>query len=500
MQNITGADACTCQHSGQTVAMGQGFWPFVILLFELCVRLGFTVFLLLRRSARPVSTPAWIAVVLALPVFGVVAYLLVGEARLGWRRVDRYRDAARHVSARVSELPVTMAELPETPHQYVQLANLAEAVGQYPARGGNRLELVGDTDVFVQQLVEDIEAAQRLCHLEFYIYLTDHNGQRVARALMAATQRGVRCRLLVDGVGSYRFLKSDLCERMRAAGVKVVEALPANIIRMAVARIDIRNHRKIAVIDGVTAYAGSQNIADAEFAPKRRYAPWVDCMVRMQGPVVRDLHQIFVEDWNLDTDELLVDDLAIEPIVVQDGMTAQIIGTGPTTYNDAMHELLQASIHAAREEIILTTPYFVPDEATQSALRTAARRGVDTTLIVPARNDSRLVAAASRSNYEPLLESGVKIAEFRSGLLHSKTMTVDRDIALVTSANLDRRSFELNFEVSMVVYDSDFASQLRFMQMSYLEQSDGIDRERWRRRSSLKRLSQNAAGMLSPLL
>ena len=480
--------------------MFDGVWTITLLLTELAIRLGFTVFLLLRRNARTATTPAWIALVLALPIIGVLAYLLVGEVRLGRRRVDRYRELVKQVGMRIGELPMRSDIQPETPRDFAQVANLAEAVGQYPARGGNRIELVGDTDLFIQALVEDIDAAMTLCHLEFYIFLTDHNSQRVGRALAQAAQRGVKCRLLVDGVGSYHFLKSSLCEQMRAAGVRVVEALPASLLRLAIARLDIRNHRKIAVIDGTIAYAGSQNIADAEFAPKKRYAPWIDCMVRSQGPVVRDLHQLFIEDWFLDTDELLIDDLAIEPKAVADGMTAQVIGTGPTTYNDAMHELLQAAIHSAREEIVITTPYFVPDEATQSSIRTAARRGVDTTLVVPARNDSRLVAAASRGNYESLLDSGVRITEYRKGLLHSKTMTVDRKIALVTSANLDRRSFELNFEVSMVVYDDDFASQLRFMQVGYMAESDEIDRVRWRRRPWFTRLWQNAAGMLSPVL
>lgn len=480
--------------------MLNGLLPIVLLLAEFGVRLGFIAFLLLKRPFRPTPTSAWIAFTLALPLVGMIAYMLFGDVRLGQRRIRRYRELVEQVAKRVEELPIRKEEQPQSPNDHVQVANLAEAVGQHSPRGSNRIQLIGDTDVFIQSLIDDIDHATTLCHLEFYIYLVDHNGQRVAQALINAAARGVRCRLLVDGVGSYDFLRTSLRDDMIKAGVHVVEALPANILRMAVARIDIRNHRKIAVIDGKIAYAGSQNIADAEFAPKKRYAPWVDCMVRTEGPIVRDLHQLFIEDWYLDTDELLLETLSIQTPLAQDGMTAQVIGTGPTTHIEAMNELLQAAVHAAREEIILTTPYFVPDDAMLSALRTAARRGVEVTLIVPARNDSRLVAAASRGNYEGLLESGVRIAEFRKGLLHAKTVTVDRSLALVTSANLDRRSFELNFEVSLVVYDTDFASQLRFMQMSYLERSAEIDAVQWQRRPWPKRLSQNAAGMLGSLL
>jgi cardiolipin synthase len=176
------------------------------------------------------------------------------------------------------------------------------------------------------------------------------------------------------------------------------------------------------------------------------------------------------------------------------------MATGPNSYNEALRQLNLTAFHTAREELILTTPYFVPDEATAMALRTAARRGVETTMIFPARNDSPFVAAASRSHYEPLLEAGVRIYEYEKGLLHAKTLTLDRSLALITTANLDRRSFELNFEVSMLVFDSDFASELRFLQTSYLSDARPVDLATWQRRPWPAKLWQNAAGTLGPLL
>ena len=269
---------------------------------------------------------------------------------------------------------------------------------------------------------------------------------------------------------------------------------------MALARVDLRNHRKIAIVDGVIGYCGSHNIADAAFAIKPKYAPWVDAMVRMEGPAVQDLQLLFVEDWYLDTNESLEEVLAVSSPASLEGAAVQIMGTGPDCYNEALRQLSQACFHAAREELILTTPYFVPDEATASALETTARRGVDSTLVVPARNDSPVVAAASRSYYEKLLDAGVDIHEYVPGLLHAKTTTIDRRLAMVSTANLDRRSFELNFEVSMVVYDSDFASELRLLQKSYLDRSRPVEQLQWRRRGWPKKLVQNAAGLLSPLL
>jgi cardiolipin synthase len=233
---------------------------------------------------------------------------------------------------------------------------------------------------------------------------------------------------------------------------------------------------------------------------KKRFAPWVDAMVRLQGPVVRDLHEIFVQDWSMEGEEVPSELLALRAPTFPGGATVQVAGTGPNSYNEAMHQMSQATFHVAREELIVTTPYFVPDEATLAAMYTTARRGVEVTLVVPARNDSPLVAAASRSCYEKLLDAGVQVYEFRRGLLHAKTITVDRDFAVVTTANMDRRSFDLNFEVSLLVFDDDFASELRLLQKAYVAGSTLVDADAWGQRPWTAKLVQNTLGLLSPLL
>ncbi len=481
--------------------MQLSIWPIIAVVLEFLVKLGFVIAVLLRKKPRYASTIAWIAVILAIPLLGICAYLLVGEVRLGRRRRFRYQEICQSINQSTAGLlPPNKNSQCEVASDFQHIAVLAEAVGDNQPRAGNKLELIGDTDLFIQSLVEDIDQAQHHCHLLYYIFLTDHSAQRVAKSLMQAVQRGVTCRLMVDGVGSRTFLKSSLRREMEDAGVKIVEALHAHFIRMLFARVDLRNHRKLAVIDGKVGYLGSHNIADAEFAVKSRYAPWVDAGVRIVGPAVRDLQHLFITDWFMDTDESLVELLAIASPPQETGVCAQIMGTGPNSFNEAMRQLIQAAFYLAKEELITTTPYFVPDEATASALFTAAYRGVNANLVVPARNDSPLVAAASRSHYESMLETGLKIYEFQEGLLHAKTVTIDRDLALITTANLDRRSFELNFEVSMVVYDSDFASQLRFMQTNYMSRSRPVKLEEWSRRSLPRRLWQNAAGTLAPIL
>jgi len=478
--------------------MLDGWETAALFLCGIAIQVVLAGLVLLRPPRRQSSALAWIIVIVLVPVLGAAAFLLFGEVRFGSRRRRRHREIVARVRKTVEAhwsdtRPVELSEGRKS------IANLAYHVAETDPHGGNRVALIADAEELVKALAADIDAAEDHCHLLYYIYLDDSSGRQIAEALLRAVERGVTCRVLVDAVGSASFLDSRLKRDLSNGGVRVVTALPTRI-RFTNGRVDLRNHRKITVIDGRIGYTGSHNLAEAAFAPKPKYAPWVDATVRIDGPVVRDLQELFVEDWYMDTDESLEHLLEICPPEHENGITLQVLGTGPSSRNDALIQLIQASFHLAREELILTTPYFVPDEGTRDAMVTAALRGVRTILVVPRRNDSRLVAAASRSYYEPLLEAGVEILEYTKGLLHAKTITVDREAALVSTANLDRRSFELNFEVSLAVYDSDFASQIRFLQRSYMEDSVRIEAAQWAKRSRMRRIAHNAAGMLAPIL
>lgn len=468
-----------------------------VLVLDLLLRLTLGAVILVRSRKAPSVRLAWLAVVLAVPFLGVLAYLAVGEIRLGRRRVRRYRRVVDQVVHLLGpDLRGAPAEVPEGARR---VAALGEKVA-WPPSGGNRLRLFGDTDEAVTEIIGDIDAARSSCHLLFYIYLPDGNGSRVGEALMRAAGRGVTCRLLVDGTGSKDLLRSDLCRLMQSRGVLVTEALPVNPFRRPFARLDLRNHRKIVVIDGEVGWTGSQNLADAEFAIKADYAPWVDVMVRIEGPAVHDLQVLFTVDWLLDHDEPMAGLLTQRPPPLAGGVAVQIVPSGPHVDHQSLRYLMAMAFQRANRELIVTTPYFVPDVAMASALYATARAGVDTSLVVPARNDSPLVAAASRSYYSELLASGVKIYEYRRGLLHAKTFTIDGVGSVVATANLDRRSFELNFEVAMIVYDQQFTHELRRLQIEYIEQSHRVHAEAWDRKGWRRRLVYNAAGLLSPLL
>jgi len=289
---------------------------------------------------------------------------------------------------------------------------------------------------------------------------------------------------------------------MHADGVLLAVALPIGnlLLRPLKGRIDLRNHRKIVVIDNQITYCGSQNCADPEFRVKAKYAPWVDAMIRFEGPIVRQNQYLFTSDWMAETDED-ISGLLREPVLSgQNGFPAQVIGTGPTVRYSAMPEMFETMIYSARSELVISTPYYVPDESMQAALCASARRGVETTIIFPARNDSWVVGAASRSYYADLLAAGVRIFEYEGGLLHTKSLTIDGEVTLIGSANMDRRSFELNFENNIIFYDQSLTADVRQRQESYIACARPVTIEMVESWTWQHRLCNNAIAMFGPVL
>jgi len=283
--------------------------------------------------------------------------------------------------------------------------------------------------------------------------------------------------------------------------VQVVRALPIDnlLLHPIRGRVDLRNHRKIVVIDNAITYCGSQNCADAQLKPK--YSPWVDIFARFTGPIARQNQWLFLQDWMVHVDEDLTE-LPQRPPTEPDhgGILAQVNGTGPTVRASAMPEMFEALLHGARRQLIITTPYYVPTEAMQSAICAAAYRGVEVRFVLPARNDSWVVQSASRSYYHDLLKAGVKLFEYPKGLLHTKSLTLDGEVAMIGSANLDRRSFELNYENNILLQDRDFVSALVARQEAYIADAIPVTLDRVRDWGVARRLWYNAVAMLGPVL
>jgi cardiolipin synthase len=291
---------------------------------------------------------------------------------------------------------------------------------------------------------------------------------------------------------------------MRENGVDVVEALPVGLLRSLFVRVDLRLHRKIVVIDGLVAFTGSLNLVDPQFFKQGKgVGEWVDAMVRVTGPAVKLLELVFVWDWLIETGETLEGQIPANPgdMPASAGQAvAQVLPSGPGYRDGTIHQLLLTAIYSARRQLIMTTPYFVPDEALIGALQSAAQRGVEVTLIVPYHIDSVLVRYASQAYNDDLLRAGVRILRFRGGLLHTKSVVIDGETTLFGTVNLDIRSMRLNFEVTIIVYDAAFGSDVRNLQLSYAKSSEPMDLERWRRRGRAGRFLENAAQLVSPLL
>ncbi|MBK1723034.1 cardiolipin synthase [Thiocystis violacea] len=476
------------------------YYPIVL---HLALQAAVIVRVLVRPHRDPASRIAWVVVIAALPVIGIVAYLLFGEVNIGRNYIARAQAVMQRMP-RVQDAPGSDAPAlqPAVPEQHRHLFEVGRSISGFDPVGGNRARLLADSNATIDAMVADIDAATDHVHLLFYIWLPDNNGCRVVDALVRAVERGVTCRAMADDLGSRSMIRSEHWRRMQDAGVRLARALPIGnpLMRVLRGRIDLRNHRKIVVIDDWITYCGSQNCADPEFRVKPKYAPWVDAMMRFDGPIARQNQLLFGADWMVQTGED-IDALLRRPLPEPEpGLTAQVVGTGPTVRWSAMPELFETLIYAARRELVVTTPYYVPDDSLQSALCASARRGVDTTIVFPARNDSRIVAAASRSYYADLLAAGVKIYEYVGGLLHTKSLTLDGEIALIGSANMDRRSFELNYENNILFVDCALTADLRARQHAYIERSRLVaaaDVEGW---SWRKRLWNNTLAILGPVL
>ncbi|MFT5732666.1 MAG: cardiolipin synthase [Planctomycetota bacterium] len=468
-----------------------------------CMHLLVVARAILRPHRQPASRAAWVVVILSLPIVGIIAYVLLGETNIGRERAEKTRRANDKLPE-VSTAPGWSEPNARhsVPERYDHLFRVGLSVNGFEPIGGNRAKLMADSVAGIDSIVKDIDGALQTVHVLFYIWLADESGRKVVEALKRAASRGVTCRVMADCLGSRAIIASEHWKGMEAAGVRVAVALPIGnpVVRALKGRIDLRNHRKMVVIDNWVAYCGSQNCADPEFLVKKKFAPWVDVLVRFEGPVARQNQHLFASDWMAHVDEdlgyLLREPLPAHP----PGISAMVIGTGPTTRASAMPEVFENLIYSARDSVMISTPYYVPNEAMQEALCASARRGVETTIIFPARNDSFIVGAASRSYYLELLTAGVQIYEYVGGLLHAKTLTLDGEVAMVGSANMDRRSFELNYENNILLCDVTLTAELRQRQGDFLEQSRRVTQgmvEAW---PLAIRFRNNAIAMLGPVM
>jgi cardiolipin synthase len=453
------------------------------------------------KNKYPVSTVAWILAIVLLPYVGGLLFLVFGlnrVQRLAQRKSGK-QEAARTIGRSLSVL-APLAHLPGEGLDPGQdcLRRLATRVAGTHATSGNRIEILSDTNRAMGLMEQAIRSAEQTLHLEFYIWQPDRTGTRLRDLLVEKARAGVTVRFLFDGVGSL-WLGRRFLRPMRDAGIRAASFLPGATLRERWS-INLRSHRKICVVDGRVGFTGGMNVGDEYLGRVRSSGFWRDTHLKLEGPVVPQLQQVFAEDWFYATGEELTDPALFPVPDVLGHACAQVVPSGPTTETNASCALLFAALNEARERIDLATSYFVPPLPLQTALESAALRGVRVRLLLSGRTGYRITHLAGRSFYEPLLAAGVEIFEYERGLHHSKTLAVDGRWALVGSANFDARSLLLNFEAGVAMYDVRLAERLEEVFENDLRHARRIDLDAWRRRPVLEQLGESVCRLFAPVL
>ena len=452
---------------------------------------------------RPSSALAWILLIVALPFVGLLLFALIGSPKLPKRRRDRQRS----MNERIEDRARTVEHVTRThgaPRWLAPIARLNRESGAMPLVDGNTAVLLPHFEGQLAALTEAVDAAERTAHIEFYILALDPTTRPFFDALERAIGRGVSVRVLVDHLGSLKYPGFRRARKeLTRIGADWRLMLPVQPLRGRYQRPDLRNHRKLMVIDGRVGFVGSLNMIDPGYETRgnrRRHLRWRDLMVRVEGPVAQEIEALFDTDWFCETDEI-PGSTALEATADDDDpktLLAQIAPSGPAFDSENNLALFNSLLYAAEHRVSITSPYFVPDESLLGAILTAARRGVAIELFVGEIGDQFFVFHAQHSYYRELLEAGVRIYEYAAPtILHAKHMSVDDHVSVVGSSNMDIRSFQLDLEVMMLVSGRSFTKRLQAVEDEYRSRSKELTAEAWERRSLLHAFVDGVARLTS---
>ena len=479
----------------------------VVAVVDLVLRV--VALVVVPRDRRPSSAMAWLLLIFFVPSLGVIAFLLIGSPKLPRHRREKQASMNRLIEKAAEGAEDVVVDHP-WPAWVEGVTRLNHLLGAMPLLTGNAARVVPDYDDQLRVLAEEIGRAQRYAHVEFYILSFDEATAPVFAAMEDAVRRGVRVRLLLDHIGSWRYpsYKKTKAELDRI-GVQWELMLPVQPLKGRYQRPDLRNHRKLVVVDGERAVIGSLNLIDRTYgkraSPRSRRMLWQDVLVVLEGPVVAEVDALFVTDWYSETDELIDErdpdgeappgSLDREPV---GDLHCQVVPSGPGFQGQNNLKMFNSLIYGAQRRLSITSPYFVPDESLLTAVTTAAERGVQVELFVGEVGDQFLVFHAQRSYYEALLRAGVKIWLYPAPyVLHAKHLTVDEEISVVGSSNLDIRSFELDLELMLLVLGRGFADQMRDVEDAYRRRSRELTLEEWSERGFWRRLADDLARLTS---
>ena len=485
-----------------SITFDATWWLVVVFVFDLAVRIAAVI--IVPRNRRPTAAMAWLLAIYFTPLIGVLLFLLIGNPRLPRKRRRKQEQINTYIHDTSEHLDFGTLR-PHAPEWFTSLVTLNRNLGAMPLAGDNSAHLISDYQSSLDAMADEIRTAKRYVHVEFYILQTDASTDNFFRALEEVAARGVIVRVLLDhwanrGKPYYR----KTLKRLHAMGAQWHLMLPVQPFKGKYQRPDLRNHRKLLVVDGSAAFMGSQNVTDSTYNLKKnikRGLHWVDLMVRVEGPVVASINAVFLSDWYSETDEVLTDEIDLFDVKSGPGdLDCQIIPSGPGFEFQNNLKLFAGLLYAAQRKIIVVSPYFVPDEALLLAITTACQRGIHVELFVSEEGDQALVYHAQRSYYEALLRAGVKIWMYQKPfILHSKSMTIDDEVAIIGSSNMDMRSFGLNMEISMLVRGEEFIREMRIVEQQYRDLCREMTLEEWEHQPLRSTVLDNLARLTSAL-
>jgi cardiolipin synthase A/B len=459
---------------------------------------------LISANRKPSAAIAWILAVIFVPVLGIMFFLLVGFGKLPAGRRAKQQQVTDAILARTEGLD-RVGHRDEWPSWLPSMVTMNRNLGSLPMVGGNSAELIEDYLGSIDAMAEAIDAAEQFVHVEFFILVADSATEPVMAALERACRRGVDVRVLSDHVAQFMYPhRKETLQRFAEMGAHYRPMLPLQPLKGRWRRPDLRNHRKLVVVDGTVGFTGSQNLVSDHYHRKGNLKlglHWHELMVRLTGPTVRELDAVFITDWYSETGELLpLDTSPVRPDLDGTLLDAQILPSGPSFDNDNNLKLFAALIQNARHRISITSPYYVPDETIQMALVTAGSRGLDVELFASETGDQFMVFHAQRSYYEQLLRAGVKIYLYRTPtILHAKHLSIDDDVAVIGSSNLDIRSLSLHMELSVLVHGAAFTTAMRAVEDDYRSKSRQVRLEDWVGRPRRDQVLDNLMRLTSAL-
>jgi cardiolipin synthase len=474
----------------------------LVLVYILSFYAGFKV---ITQTTQPAKALGYLMVLFFLPGIGLLIYLAIGENRRVNKIYDRklFKDLKRYEQIKKRIISHSLENFQDHREQLSRHSNVIHLLlkdALSPLSLHNEAQLLINGEEKFPAVLEALRAARHHIHLEYYIIEDGVVGDAIKAVLMEKAKAGVEVRLVYDDFGSKDIRRRWLRE-LRASGA---QAFPFYRVRFFANRLNYRNHRKIIIVDGKTAFVGGINVSDRynNAVPKSARAPyWRDTHLQIRGSAVYSLQYLFLSDWSFASGQNVEFHESFFPkLSVQRQTLVQIASSGPDSLNPSIMLANNAIIHNACRYVYITTPYFIPNESVYDAIRTAALGGLDVRMLVPGRSDSWIVNRAASAYYEDLMNCGVKIYRYQKGFMHAKTLVTDDELAMVGSANMDNRSFELNFETNALVYDGAFALQLKEQFMKDLEDSELLDAERWSKRSGFLRLQESVARLLSGIL